>query len=108
MKVLNGAGGKFLNGNKRMYVNSEMYLWFDRVDSEWFNIIVLRGEIVISPWLFDLYMDEMKELRGRGGRRGCLIEGGNECMMLCSLADDLVLSGKSNVCLRLEAFGKLC
>src|SRR5678815_3019926 len=62
--VMYGVGGRLLNGIKSMYDDSEACVRINGVKSDWFNINsgVTQG-CVMSPWLFNLYMDGvMKEL----------------------------------------------
>src|SRR5678815_933392 len=64
MLVIYDAGGKLLNGIKSMYNDSKACERINRVESDWFNINSrVRQGCVMSPWLFNLYMDGvMKEL----------------------------------------------
>ena len=57
-------GGKLLSGiNKSMYVNSLSYVRVKGCESECFRIDSgVRQGCIMSPWLFNLYMDGvMKE-----------------------------------------------
>ena len=62
--VIYDVGGKLLNRIKNMYDGSEAWAGISRVESDWFNINSgVRQGCVMSPWLFNLYMDGvMKEL----------------------------------------------
>jgi hypothetical protein len=86
----------------------------DRVESEWFRIDSgVRQGCVMSPWLFNLYMDgAMKELMNVVVGEGVRIIGrGDEWMVPCLLyADDLVLCGESEGSLRnlVKEFNRVC
>ena len=106
--------GRLLNGIKSMYVDSEACVRINRVESEWFKIESgVRQGCVMSPWLFNLYMDGvMKELMiGVGGEGMRVVKNGREWRVPCLLyADDLVLCGESEESLRkmVECFGRVC
>jgi hypothetical protein len=112
--LMYGVGGKLLNGIKSMYNGSEACVRINRVESEWFKIDSgVRQGCVMSPWLFNLYMDGvMKELMvGVAGEGVRMVENGREWRLPCLLyADDLVLCGESEESLRrlVERFGKVC
>ena len=92
-------GGKLLNGSKRMYVNRLACVKVKGGESECFRINSgVRQRYIISPWLFNVYMDAvMKEVKIGMGRRGVRFqEEGRECRLPGLLyADDLVLCGES-------------
>ena len=97
--MIYGVGGRLLNGIKSMYVDSEACVRINIVESEWFKIEsgVWQG-CVMSPWLFNLYMDGvMKELMaGAMGEGVRMVENGREWRLPCILyADDLVLCNES-------------
>ena len=82
------VGGKLLNGIKGMYVNILKCVRVKGVEIDCFRINrgVIQGHIV-SPWLFNLYMDAVmkKVKRGWGGgeldfRRR---EESGDCMASC-------------------------
>ena len=58
---LNGIGGRLLRGVKSLYVGSKACVRVIRVGNEvieWFPVRVgLRQGCVMSPWLFNLYID---------------------------------------------------
>src|SRR5678815_4994791 len=87
-----------------MYDDSEACVRINRVKSDWFNINSgVRQGWVMSPWLFNLYMDGvMKELEEEViGKRDRLMENGREWRVPYLLyADDLVLCGESEESLR--------
>ena len=60
------VGGKLLNGMKSVYVNSLACVRVKGCESECFRIdIGVRQVCIMSPWLFNVYMDAvMKELKG--------------------------------------------
>ena len=64
--MIYGVGGRLLNGVKSMYVDSEACIRVNGEVSEWFKIESgVRQGCVMSPWLFNLYMDGvMKEMLG--------------------------------------------
>ena len=74
---MNEFGGKLLNGIKSMYIESSACVRV-KGESEWFRIDggMRRGSIM-SPWLFNVYMDGvMKVWTGRRGVR--FLEDGRE------------------------------
>ena len=92
------VGGKLLNGIKIMYVKSLDCVRVKGDDSKCFRIKSrVRHGCIMSPWLFNAYMDTlMKELNMGMGRRGVRFqeEGRVEIPGLLH-ADDLVLCGES-------------
>ena len=76
-----GVVSRLLNGIKSMYVESEACVRINRVESDWFKIDSgVRQGCVMSPWLFNLYMDGvMKELMsGVVGEGVRMLENGRE------------------------------
>ena len=65
-------GGKLLTGIKSIYVNILACVRLKGGDSECFRIDRgVRQVCIMSPWLFNVYMDEMmKELKMGMKRRG--------------------------------------
>ena len=60
---LYGIGGRLLRGVKSFYVGSKACVRVGNEVSEWFPVRVgLRQGCVMSPWLFNLYMDGVIEL----------------------------------------------
>ena len=56
-------GGKLLNGNKSVYVNSLACVRVNGCESECFRINNgVRQVCIMSPWLFNVYMDAVMEL----------------------------------------------
>ena len=55
-----GVGGKLLKAVQSFYVDSRVCVWVGNDVSEWFPVNVgLRQGCVMSPWLFNVYMDGM-------------------------------------------------
>ena len=69
---LNGIGGRLLRGVKSLYVASKACVWVRNEVSEWFPVRVgLRLGCVMSPWLFNLYIDGVvREVNARVLGRG--------------------------------------
>ena len=83
--------------------------------SEWFSVnVVVRQGCVMSPWLFNLYMDGVvREVRARTLGRGAQLVGTDEEKWEVSqllLADDTVLVADSKKKLErlVEEFGRVC
>src|SRR5678815_2512593 len=77
--VIYGIGGRLLNGIKSMYDDSEACVRINGVKSDWFSINSgMRQGCVMSPYLFNLYMDGiLKELEvGRAGNAFRMMEIG--------------------------------
>ena len=97
-----------------MYDDSEACVRVNGVKSDWFNINGgLRQGSVMSPGLFNLYMDwVIKELEmGMAGKGVRMMENGDEWRVPYLLyADDLVLCGESEESLRglVQRFGRVC
>ena len=52
------VGGKLLKAVQSFYVDSRACVWVGNDVSEWFTVNVgLRQGCVMSPWLFNVYMD---------------------------------------------------
>ena len=67
-----GINGQLLKAVQSLYENSEAYVRVCREEGEWFEVGVgLRQGCVMSPWLFNLFMDAvMKEIREKAGDVG--------------------------------------
>ena len=77
-----GVGGKLLKALQSFYLDSRTCVWVGNDVSEWFQVNVgLRQGCVMSPWLFNVYMDGvvrevnvrvlgkgLEVLRANGGR----------------------------------------
>ena len=63
------VGGKLLNGIKSVYVNTLACVRVKGCESECFRIDSgVRQVCIMSPWLFNVYMDAVMELKmGWGG-----------------------------------------
>ena len=96
-------GGKLLNGIKGMY--SSACVRVKGGESERFRIdIGVRQGCIISPWLFNIYIDgSMKKVKmGMGKREVAFLEDGRELRLLL-YADELVLCVDSEEDLRAMA-----
>ena len=97
-----------------MYVDSSACVRVKGSQSEQFRIDSgVRQGYIMSPWLFNVYMDGvMKELKMRMGRRGVIPGGWERKRRLPGLlyADDLVLGGESEEDLRamVGRFAEMC
>ena len=93
-----------MNGIKNIYVNSSAYVRVKMGESERFRIDSgVRQGCIMSPWLFNVYMDGvMKEVKVGMGRKGVrFLEDGRQWRLLGLLyEDDLVLIGESEEDLR--------
>ena len=111
-----GINGNLLRAIQSLYAESEARVRVCREEGEWFGVKVgLRQGCVMSPWLFNLFMDGvMKEVREKAGeigaslwdaRRNC--EWNVEWLMF---ADDTVLVGDSEQKLQklVKEFGSVC
>ena len=69
---LYGIGGRLLRGVKSLYVGSKACVRVGNEVSEWFPVRVrLRQGCVMSPWLFNLYIDGViREVNARVLGRG--------------------------------------
>src|SRR5678816_1628876 len=111
--VIYGVGFRLLNGIKSMYDDSEACVRINGVNGDWFRINSgVRQGCVMSPWLFNLYMDGvMKEFEvGMAGNGVRMMENRDEWRVPYLLyADDLVLCGESEESLRglVERFGRV-
>ena len=67
-----GVNGQLLKAVQSLYERSEACVRVCREESEWFEVSVgLRQGCVMSPWLFNLFMDGvMKEVREKAGDIG--------------------------------------
>src|SRR5678815_1052757 len=97
-----------------MYMDSEACVSINDVKGDWFSINSgVRQGCVMSPWLFNVYMDGvMKEFEvGVAGDGVRMMKNGREWRVPHLLnADDLVLCGESEESLRglVERFGRVC
>ena len=71
-----GINGQLLKAVQSLYEKSEACVRVCREEGEWFEVGAgLRQGCVISPWLFNLFMDAvMKEVRGKAGDVGVTLQ----------------------------------
>ena len=111
-----GINGQLLKAVQSLYEKSEACVRVCREEGEWFEVGVgLRQGCVMSPWLFNLFMDAvMKEVREKAGDVGVTlwderrnIEWKVDWLMF---ADDTVLLGDSEEKLErlVQEFGRVC
>ena len=111
-----GINGKLLRAIQSLYSESEACVRICRREGDWFRVKVgLRQGCVMSPWLFNLFMDGvMKEVREKAGEIGaCLWDTKRNCewnVEWLVFADDTVLVGDSEEKLErlVEVFGDVC
>ena len=88
---LYGVGGKLLRAVKSFYVGSKACVRVGSELSEWFPVKVgLRQGCVMSPWLFNLYIDGVvREVNAIVLGRGLELDGGDELRWeLCQMFAD--------------------
>ena len=75
------VGGKLLNGIKSIYLNSLVCVRVKGCESAFFRIDNgVRQGCIMSPWIFNVYMDTvMKEMKMGMGRR----EEIGDCLASC-------------------------
>ena len=112
---LYGIGGRLLNAVKSFYVESRACVRVGNSESDWFDVKVgLRQGCVMSPWLFNMYIDGvMREMNARVGEVGVEMVGGNgEEWKLNQLlfADDTALVAESEEALQrlVGEFDRVC
>ena len=92
-------GGELFNGIKSVYVNSLACVRVKGCERECFRINSgVRQVHIMSPWLFNVYMDAvMNELKMGMGRRGVRFQKDRREWRVPGLlyADDLVFCGES-------------
>ena len=111
-----GVNDRLLTAVKSFYNNSEACVRVCRKKSDWFRVKVgLRQGCVMSPWLFNLFMDGvMREVRDRVGDVGVdLWDNVRRCKWKVEwlmFADDTVLVGDSEEKLQVlvNEFGNVC
>ena len=98
-----------------MYVGSKACVRVGNEVSEWFPVRVgLRQRCVMSPWLFNLYIDGVvREVDARALGRGLKLVDGNDSEWELSqllFADDTVVVADSErkLCLLVTEFGRVC
>ena len=112
---LYGVGGKLLRAVKSLYEGSRACVRVGNELSDWFTVRVgLRQGCVMSPWLFNLYIDGVvREVNARvHGRRLKLVDGNDNERELNQLlfADDTVVVAESErkLCELVTVFGRVC
>ncbi len=112
---LYGLGGRLLKGVKSFYENSTACVRVRNSVSDWFSVLVrLRQRCVMSPWLFNLYMDDVvREVHARLLGRGLSLvnaDGREWNLSQLLFADDTALVADSERMLRqlVEEFGRVC
>ena len=112
---LYGVGGKLLKAVKSLYTDSRACVRVGDGTSDWFPVRVgLRQGCVMSPWLFNLYIDGVvREVNARVLGRGLelLDENGSEWQVNQLLfADDTVVVADSEekLCQLVAEFGRVC
>ena len=87
------VGGTPLNGIKSMYVGSSACARVKGAESEWFRIESgVRQGCIMSPWLFNVYIDAVIKEMGMGRKGLGFLEDGRKWRLPGLLyADDLVL-----------------
>ena len=116
MLSLYGVGGKLLSAVKSFYVDSRACVRVGDQVSDSFQVKVgLRQGCVMSPWLFNVFMDGVvREVNIRVGERGLgLIEGNGEQEWVINqvlFADDTALVADSEEGLQqlVTEFGRVC
>jgi len=109
-----GVGGRLLRGVQSFYNASRACVRVANGVSEWFPVNVgLRQGCVMSPWLFNMYMDGVvREVNARVLGEGCELWKGNERMRLNQLlfADDAAIVADSVEKLQriVVEFGRVC
>ena len=112
---LYGVGGRLLEAVKSMYNGSKACVRVGNEMSDWFTVRVgLRQGCVMSPWLFNLYIDGVvREVNARV--LGCGLEmtdGNDHAWQLNQLlfADDTVIVADSEekLCQLVNEFGRVC
>ena len=110
-----GIGGSLLRAVKSMYAGSKACVRVGSEVSEWFPVRVgLRQGCVMSPWLFNLYIDGVvREVNARVLGRGLkLIDRDDNDWEMNQLlfADDTVVVADSEkkLCQLVQEFGRVC
>lgn len=110
-----GVGGRLLKAVKSFYVNSRACVRVGDGVSDWFAVKVgLRQGCVMSPWLFNLYMDGVvREVNARVIDQGVELVGENGGSLEVSqllFADDTALVADTEAKLQrlVDVFGVVC
>ena len=112
---LYGLGGKLLKAMQSFYINSKACVKIGNEVSEWFSVnVVVRQVCVMSPWLFNLYINGVvREVQARTlGKEAQLVGDSDEKWEVSQLlfADNIVLVVDSKMKLNrlMEEFGRVC
>jgi hypothetical protein len=112
---LYGVGGHLLKAVQSFYADSRACVRVGSEVSDWFTVKVgLRQGCVMSPWLFNLYMDGVvREVNASVLGRGLeLLEANGRSWQLSQLlfADDtaLVADSEEKLCRLVSEFGRVC
>ena len=110
-----GIGGRLLRAVESLYAGSKACVRVGSELSEWFSVKVgLRQGCVMSPWLFNLYIDGVvREVNARVLGRGLKLIDRNENeweMNQLLFADDTVVVADSEekLCQLVSEFGRVC
>ena len=109
-----GVGGKLLKAVQNFYVDSRACVWVGNV-SEWFpGNVGLRQGCVVSPWLFNVYMDGVVRavnvtVLGKGLELLSANGGRFEINQLLFTDDTaLVADSEEKLCRLVSEFGRVC
>ena len=112
---LYGVDGKLLDAVKSLYVDSKACVRVGNGMSEWFPVRVgLRQGCVMSPWLFNLFIDGVvREVNACVLGRGLGLVDERDCMWELNqllFADDTVFVADSEekLCRLVAEFGRVC
>ena len=110
-----GVGGKLLKAVQSFYVDSRACVLVGNDVREWFPVNVgLRQVCVMSPWLFNAYMDcVVREVNVRVLGKGLELlsaNGGRFEINQMLFADDTALVAESEykLCRLVSEFGRVC
>ena len=109
-----GVGGQLLEGIKAFYRNASACVRVDGEVSESFSVEVgVRQGCVMSPWLFNVFMDGcIREMKAKVGDVGARLNLNGESwrVVTCLFADDTVLLAESERQLQkvVDEFHKVC
>ena len=110
-----GVGGKLLKAVQSFYVDSRACVRVGNDVSEWFLVNVgLRQGCVMSPWLFNVYINCMvREVNVRVLGKGLellSVNGGRFKINQLLFADDtaLVADSEEKLCRLVSEFGRVC
>ena len=110
-----GVGGKLLKAVQSFYVDCRACVWVRNDVSEWFPVNVeLRHASVMSPRLFNVYMDgvvQQVNVRVLGkGLELLSANGGRFAINQLLFADDtaLVADSEEKLCRLVSEFGRVC